>query len=466
LRRDVTVTNRSFAQLGFSSAWLDNLDQLGFVEMTAIQAEALPILLEGRDVIGLASTGTGKTAAFGLALLSRITPASTHPGALVLCPTRELAAQIADEIRRLARPLANTNVVVLTGGTSFGRQRASMEKGVDVIVGTPGRVLDHMGRRTVDLSRVKTLVLDEADRMLDMGFVDDVRTIVEATPTDRQTLLFSATTNEDVLALSEQLQKEAAFVSVTDEDAAPNIAQILCDIGGMERLDALRRVLAFHRPDSAVIFCNERETVNTVAGRLREVGYAVAALHGGMEQQDRDDVLLMFANGSLRFLVATNVAARGIDIEGLDAVINYELPRDLKEFVHRVGRTGRAGEFGLAISLISSRDERKVDRIEDLLGDAQLQQADRLPDLEEAPLPAPMKTLVIQGGRKDKIRPGDIVGALTGELGVDNAAIGRITIGDYASHVAIERHVAELALKRINTGRIKGRSLKARYLNP
>ncbi|MEZ4459489.1 MAG: ATP-dependent RNA helicase DbpA [bacterium] len=452
----------SFELLGLPQSWIQNLDQLGYVRMTPIQAQALPKMLAGQDVIGLASTGTGKTAAFGLALLKRITPASQRPGALVLCPTRELAAQVADEIRRLARPLANTNVVVLTGGTSFGRQRASLENGVDVVVGTPGRVLDHLRRETLDLSLVKTLVLDEADRMLDMGFVEDVQSVVDQCAASRLTLLFSATMHEDVTALSATLQDNPELVAV-EAAQAPDITQMLYEIGPMDRFDALVRVLGYHQPDSAVVFCNQRETVDDVTARLADLGFSVRRIHGGMEQRDRDDVLLMFSNASVRVLVATNVAARGIDIDELDAVINYELPRDTKEFVHRVGRTGRAGESGLAISLCARNDQRRIENIP-LLADVNARPVSKLPERSIDPLPARMRTLVLQGGRKDKIRAGDIVGALTGELGLEVDSIGAIGIGDRVSHVAIERDVAGKALARINSGKIKGRNIKARYL--
>lgn len=458
------MSDLSFSQLGLRQSWLDNLDQLGYVQMTAIQASALPIMLRGEDVIGQASTGTGKTAAFGLALLSRITPASDRPGALVLCPTRELAQQVAEEIRRLARPLANTNVITLTGGTSFGRQRQSLENGVDVVVGTPGRVLDHLRRESLDLSQVRTLVLDEADRMLDMGFVEDVTTVVEATAAGRQTLLFSATTSDDVQTLSKRLQKSAQFVAVDSAVATPDITQILYSLGSVDRLDALERVLSYHNPESAVIFCNERGTVDDVCSALKSAGYSADSLHGGMEQRDREDMLLLFSNGSLRLLVATNVAARGIDIDELGAVINYEMPRDIKEFVHRVGRTGRAGESGLAISLIGRNDDRKIEAVGELLQDVEQRPISKLPVATGEPPTARMRTIVVHGGRKDKIRPGDIVGALTGELGLEVDSIGKISVGDRVTHIAIESDVAPQALKRINAGKIKGRSFKARFL--
>ena len=458
------MTQNSFAKLDFSTAWLDNLDHLGYVEMTAIQARALPLMLAGKDVVGKANTGTGKTAAFGLALLSKIEPASELPGALVLCPTRELAAQVAEEIRRLARPVANTNVITVTGGASLDRQRRSLEHGVDVVVGTPGRLLDHLRRESLDLSNVETLVFDEADRMLDMGFFDDVAAIAEATPKQRQTLLFSATANDAVRELGERFQDDATLISVADVESTPDITQILYELGDADPMEALQRVLAHHDLDSAVIFCNQRDTTDMVADTLRKAGYSVDSLHGGMEQRDRDDVLLQFGNGSLRFLVATNVAARGIDIDEIDGVINYELPRDPKEFIHRVGRTGRAGETGLAISLVGRYGHNKIDRIGGILEDVVPTSIETLPAAQATPRPAPMKTVVIRGGRKNKLRAGDIVGALTGELNIDNDTIGLITIGERVAFVAMERSVAELACERIDAGKIKGRRFRAHML--
>jgi ATP-independent RNA helicase DbpA len=454
-------SDETFRTLGLKPEWVENLDQLGYERMTGIQAEALPIMLEGGDVLGHASTGTGKTAAFGLALLSRIEPGGARPGALVLCPTRELAAQVADELRRLARPLTNTNVVTICGGHPFSRQRESLSHGVDVVVGTPGRVLDHLRRETLDLSEVRTLVLDEADRMLDMGFVDDVSEVARLAPQDRQTLLFSATLTDAVRELSSSFQRDAAYISVVSEEDAPEITQFLYHIAGVERLDALQRVLGRHRPESAVIFCNQRDTCDEVVAALAEAGHSARALHGGLEQRERDDVLLMFSNRSIRLLVATNVAARGLDVEEVDAVINYELPRDTKAFVHRIGRTARAGEEGLAISIIGHKDQKKLDDLAEYFEGVEITRAGDLPDRFAPPRPAEMKTVAIQGGRKDKLRPGDIVGALTGEIGIENATIGLISVRDRITFVAVEQSVAGRALDGINAGRIKAKSFRA-----
>ena len=458
------MTESSFKSLGLTQVWLDNLDQLGYVEMTPIQARALPILLAGDDVMAQASTGTGKTAAFGLALLAGVTPGSQVPRALVLCPTRELARQVADEIRRLARALPNTSVVSVCGGERIRHQIAALTNGVDVVVGTPGRILDHVERETLDLSQVSTVVLDEADRMLEMGFIDDVARIVESTPAARQTVLMSATMTDDVREVSARFQTDATFICVIDDEVQPAITQLVYDIGELDRLEALQRVLGHHRFGSAVIFCNERASCDAVVAALVESGHSAETIHGGLEQRDRDDVLVLFSNKSLRLLVATNVAARGIDIEELDAVINYELPYETNSYVHRIGRTARAGEEGVAISLVDKRERGRLGRYDAELASVPRQPASALPAEFDAPAPAEMRTVVIQGGRKDKLRPGDIVGALTGDAGLPNDAIGLITVRDRVAFVAIKQPHAAAALHAIKHGQVKGRSFNAFFL--
>lgn len=458
------MTSKTFRTLDLGDAWIENLDNLGYTEMTPIQAKALPLLLDGRDVLGHASTGTGKTAAFGLALLRKITPESDLPGGLVICPTRELADQVADEIRRLAWALPNTNVTTVCGGKSLGRQKRSLSHGVDVVVGTPGRLLDHVRRETIDLSAVETLVLDEADRLLEMGFLDDVADIIDATPEERQTIMVSATVPDEVHEVSERFQRDSVLVSVVEEEPAPDIDQNLYDIGELDRIAALERVLGHERPDSAIIFCNERATCNRVVNALRDAGHSAQTMHGGLDQRDRDGVLEMFGNGSLRLLVATNVAARGIDIEQLDAVINFELPRDPNSYRHRIGRTGRAGAEGVAISLIDGDEKRRLAEYDESLATVDPVSVEELEVSDEPPRPAEMKTIAIKAGRRDKLRPGDIVGALTGDIGIPNETIGLITIRRNISFVAVERHVAQAALDGIEREQVKGRDLGAFFL--
>ncbi len=436
-----------FTTLGLPTAWIENLTQLGYVEMTPIQSLALPAMLEGRDVLGQAATGTGKTAAFGLALLARITPRGERPGALVLCPTRELAAQVAEELRRLARPLPHTRVLTLSGGTSVQRERASLEHGADVIVGTPGRVLDHLQRNRLDLSGIRTLVLDEADRMLEMGFVETVGAIARAVPTERQTLLFSATFPDAVRTLSTTYQRDALHVTVPAEDVTARITQIAYDVSRTDKIVALIRILGHHRPESAIVFCNHRETCDDVAAALARSGFAAVALHGGMEQHDRNTVLLLLRNGSLRVVVATDVAARGLDIDDLGAVINFDMPRESDVLTHRIGRTARAGRSGLAISLAHEGKPLPSD-------DAQL------------PPPPAMATIAILGGRHDRLRPGDILGALTTGVGIAGADIGQIAINDRISFVAVAASIAKRALDGLAEGKIKNKRFRSYLVKP
>ncbi|HEY1555368.1 MAG TPA: ATP-dependent RNA helicase DbpA [Kofleriaceae bacterium] len=454
-----------FSTLSLAPAWIENLTQLGYVEMTPIQSLALPAMLEGRDVLGQAATGTGKTAAFGLALLARIAARSGRPGALVLCPTRELAAQVADELRRLARPLPHTRVLTLSGGTSVQRERASLAHGVDVIVGTPGRVHDHLVRDRLDLSAIRTLVLDEADRMLEMGFVETVSAIARAVPAEHQTLLFSATFPEAVRALSTTYQRDALHVVVPAEDVTARIAQVLYGVERAERVTALIRILGHHRPESAIVFCNHRETCDEVAGALASSGFAAVALHGGMDQHDRNTVLLLLRNGSLRVVVATDVAARGLDIDSLGAIVNFDLPREPDVFVHRIGRTARAGRSGLAISLAGASDARSLDELRQgpLAGVAM----SSIPPAEaELPPPPAMITIAIQGGRHDRLRPGDIVGALTTGVGIAAGDIGQIAVNDRISFVAVVAALAKRALDGLSAGRIKNKRFRAYVVEP
>jgi ATP-independent RNA helicase DbpA len=458
------LSTLAFSTLPLAPPWLENLTQLGYVEMTPIQALTLPAMFDGRDVLGQAATGTGKTAAFGLALLTRITPRSGQPGALVLCPTRELAAQVAEELRRLARPLPHTRVLTLSGGSSVQRERASLAHGVDVIVGTPGRVHDHLQRKRLDVSGIRTLVLDEADRMLEMGFVDTVTAIARALPADHQTLLFSATFPEAVRALSTSYQRAALHVVVPAQDVAARIAQVLYEVARAERLPALIRILGHHRPKSAIVFCNHRETCDEVAGALARSGFAAVALHGGMEQHDRNTVLLLLRNGSLRVVVATDVAARGLDIDDLGAIINYDLPREPDVFVHRMGRTARAGSSGLAISLAASDDKMLEDLRQGPLAGVAMSSVPS----SEALLPPPpaMVTIAILGGRHDRLRPGDIVGALTSGVGIAGTDIGQIAINDRISFVAVAAAVARQALDGLAAGRIKNKRFRAYLVEP
>ena len=460
-----TLSNLSFSTLALPAAQLTNLDSLGYREMTAIQAEALPLALAGRDLIAQAKTGSGKTAAFALALLTRLNPRDFGTQALILCPTRELATQVASEIRRLARYQQNIKVVTLVGGQSIGPQIGSLEHGAHIVVGTPGRIKDHLRKETLSIARVGTLVLDEADRMLEMGFIEDIEAIVGKTPKDRQTLLFSATYPDDIQTLSERFQTSPERISVETLHTDQHIDQQFFICQKSQRLESLVKLLAHFRPEAAVVFCNTKQLTREVCEYLNQAGIHAAALHGDMEQRDRDQVLIQFKQLSCSVLVATDVAARGLDIDDLPVVVNFELPRNAEVYVHRIGRTGRAGKAGLALSLFADSERYKLQGIgEYLQRELDFEAIEAVTVVGEV-MPAPaFVTLCIAGGRREKVRPGDILGALTGEAGIDGKAVGKITVMDYAAYVAIERSVADQALGRLLNGKIKGRKFKVRRL--
>lgn len=452
-----------FAELALSPPLLQVLQELEFKTVTPIQAQSIPVLLKGRDLVGQAQTGSGKTAAFALPILQKVQLQQRRLQALVLCPTRELCAQVAGDIRRLGRRLPGLQVLVLAGGQTIRPQLNALEKGAHIAVGTPGRVLDLLDREALETRHLATVVLDEADRMLDMGFREDMERILGATPSKRQTVLFSATFPPDIEALSRAFQKDPTRVTVAEAEAAPDIQQ-LCYVCAApeEKLALLLRVLRHYKPASAIVFCNFKATVTEVTRALVDAGVSADGLQGDLEQIDRDRVMAKFRNHSTRVLVATDVAGRGIDVEALDAVINFELPQQPEPYVHRIGRTGRAGRTGLAISLMTSRDERKVESIEQATG-VKLERAsvEALPPADAtsgAQLGSDWETLYISAGRKDKMRPGDILGALTGEAGGLNASdVGKIEIHDRLAYVAVSKRVVRVALQRLREGRIKGR---------
>ena len=458
------MNNSEFSSLNLSPALLENLASLGYLQMTPIQAQSLPLVLEGKDLIAKAKTGSGKTAAFGLGLLSRLNVNRVDVQALVLCPTRELADQVATEIRRLARTLPNVKLVTLCGGTPTAPQSATLSFGAHIAVGTPGRILKHLEQGTLELSSLETLVLDEADRMLDMGFGEDINRVISHAPERRQTLLFSATYPEGIAQMSRGVQRNPVEVSVESLHEGNAIEQKLYEVPAGQRLDALTWLLSHYQPSSCVVFCNTKRACNDVADHLAAKGFSALALNGDLEQRERDQVLVRFANGSATILVATDVAARGLDIKELGAVINYELTYDPEVHVHRIGRTGRAGQQGLALSLYQPNEAQRVNFIEEYQ-QAPIPQGD-LAEVgrEIKPTMPQMVTLSIDAGRKSKVRAGDILGALTGEGGIAGSEVGKIQISEQYSYVAVKRQVASAALKRLQEGKIKGRSYRARKL--
>jgi ATP-independent RNA helicase DbpA len=468
----------TFPALGLHAPLVAAVEALGFTEPTAVQQTCIPALIAGQDVIGQSKTGSGKTAAFGLPLLQRVDLATRETQALVLCPTRELASQVARELRSFGTGLQGLTIIELTGGQPARPQRDGLKRGVHVAVGTPGRVLDHLQNGSLQPRSLHILVLDEADRMLDMGFGPDVRRIANLLPRDRQTALFSATFPESIESMSQSLQDPSA-VRVTVEDDAPEAAaeiqgvtQLRLATSSEQRFPTLCRVLAEHPHESALVFCNFKASVAELTENLRYHGVSADRLDGDLDQFHRDEVLARFRNGSVRILVATDVAGRGIDIDGLDLVVNYELPSQPEIYVHRIGRTGRAGKAGVAVSLVKGSHDPRIADIEALTGlpVAEIPREEIDPSDVPAILiplggPAPMATIRISGGRKDKVRRGDILGALTGEAGaLQGADVGKIEVQDRLSYVAVVEHLARAATGRLNKGRIKGKRYRATLL--
>ncbi len=460
-----------FSQLSLHPSLLQNLESMGYNTMTPIQAKSLPAILAGQDVIAQGKTGSGKTAAFALGLLQALNVKQFRVQSLVLCPTRELADQVAKEIRKLARTIHNIKVLTLCGGMPFGPQIGSLEHGAHIVVGTPGRVEEHLRKGTLQLANLTSLVLDEADRMLDMGFQASMDAIIDQTPRKRQTLLFSATYPQEIQSVSRRVMRDPLMVKVESKHEESSIQQHFYKVEESrdheQRTVALRLLLNHFQPESTVVFCNTKKETQAVADELYGHGFSALALHGDLEQKQRDQILVRFSNKSASVLVATDVAARGLDIDALDAVINFHISRDPEVHVHRIGRTGRAGNHGFAFSLFSDKESYKLAALEEYLEQDIV--ADRLPSMAElnnSPEKPLMATLQIDGGKKQKVRPGDILGALTGKSGDEilGKQVGKIHMFDNCAYVAVERKVAASALKKIENGKLKGRSFRVRRI--
>ncbi|GFO72095.1 ATP-independent RNA helicase DbpA [Bathymodiolus japonicus methanotrophic gill symbiont] len=459
------MTSDSFSSLPISSAFVANLDSLGYKKMTAIQAQGLPYVLQGKDLIAKAKTGSGKTATFGIGLLQRINPRFFGIQALILCPTRELADQVGKELRKLARSTPNIKLVLLCGGKPFAPQKSSLEHGAHIVVGTPGRIQDHLSRGTLTLAGVNTLVLDEADRMLDMGFIDVINEIIAQTPDKRQTLLFSATYPSTIKKMCAAILQDPVTVSVEAEHTESVIEQIFYQAKASRRNEALLALFEHYQPETTLVFCHTKIQCDAVARFLHDHQIEALAIHGDLEQRERDQVLVRFANHSCSVLVATDVAARGLDIKSLQAVINFELPHDADIYIHRIGRTGRAGEKGIALSLFIEQEQPRVKAIAEFQGKACLvKELDALNASTGFTLQSPMVTIQLDAGRRNKIRPGDLLGALTGDAGLSGLQIGKIDIFDISSYVAIQRSAVNKALGFFSNGKVKGRSVRARKI--
>jgi len=464
----IPLNDKTFSSLPLKPELIENLATLEYQEMTDIQLQSLPHILAGKDIIAQGKTGSGKTAAFGLGLLNKLNVKRFRIQTLVLCPTRELADQVAKEIRNLARAIHNIKVLTLCGGVPFGPQVGSLEHGAHIIVGTPGRIEDHLGRGTLTLADVSMLILDEADRMLEMGFQTSLDNIVDQIPSKRQTLLFSATYPKQIQTIADKIMVTPEMVQSNETHDNTTITQLFYkvdDNDNAQRLLAIRLLLLEYQPKSSVIFCNTKREVQDVANSLINYGFGAVALHGDLEQRDRDQTLVRFSNKSASIMVATDVAARGLDIDTLDAVFNFHIARDSEIHVHRIGRTGRAGKKGMAFSLYSDKESYKVGLLEDYLN--KTIESNVLPDisvLEKSIFVPTMTTLQIDGGKKQKIRPGDILGALTAENGIAGKDVGKIQLGANWAYVAVARSSLKIALKKLSEGKLKGRNFRVKQL--
>ncbi len=436
------------------------IEVAGYGEPTPVQQQALPDILAGHDVIALAPTGSGKTAAFGLGVLQRLDAERIATQALVLCPTRELADQVAKALRKLATFVPNVKISVYTGGVAIGPQQESLSHPAHIVVGTPGRIQELIDLGALKLDAVAALVLDEADRMLDMGFAEAILAVIARLPKGRQSLLFSATWPEDITAIAASALREPRRIDCRGEDARPLIEHQFIEVSEAQKVSALAGWLCEHS-SNAVVFCNTRRRVDEVAGELRKLGFSAAPLHGDMEQRDRDETLVRFGQRSLTVLVASDVAARGLDVKELPCVINLDVPSDADIYLHRVGRTARAGETGLALTLVPPSDAPRALAI---IERHQIKPRWIKPSRPAANVPrAPMRSLRIDAGRTEKLRPGDILGALTGEAGLPAASIGKIDVFATRCYVAIEQSQADKAFNALQSGKIKGRKRRVAW---
>ncbi len=450
----------TFKELALPDDVLNNLSSLGYTQMTPIQSASIPVILEQKDIIAKAKTGSGKTLAFALPLILKLKEKQHHPQALIIVPTRELCEQIAGQCKEIARYKSDVKVVTLYGGTSLTQQVASLEKGADILVGTPGRLLDHFSRETIHLGEIKTLILDEADRMLDMGFADDILKIVSNLPKQRQTLLFSATYPENIDKLTKIILKNPQEIKIDEAIKKIAIEEHVYKVDNKDK--ALITTLQHYQPSLALVFCNTKIKTTEVSQMLHEKGFDVATLNGDLEQFERQEMLLQFANGSLPVLVATDLAARGLDIEAIDLVINYDTPMKTEDYTHRIGRTGRADKSGLAITLCDEYGLRKLNEIQPNL---KTEDIDNLRPNKNFYLQGSVATICIDGGKRKKVRAGDILGTLCKDIGIELKNIGKINVYDKNSYVAIDKSVIQKAFNGLKDGKIKNKKLRVWWLD-
>ena len=524
-----------FEEMGLSEEIQKAVRYMGFEEASPIQAKAIPAMISGIDLIGQAQTGTGKTAAFGIPLLEKVDPKLKKLQAIVLCPTRELAIQVADEIRNLSRYMHGIKVLPIYGGQDIVKQIRSLKSGTQIIIGTPGRVMDHMRRKTMKLDFVHTVVLDEADEMLNMGFREDIEFVLSGVPEKRQTVLFSATMPKPIMEITKKFQNNAKVIKVTKKElTVPNIEQYYYDVKPKKKEEVLSRLLDIYSPRLSVVFCNTKKQVDLLVNALLGRGYFAAGLHGDMKQEQRDRVMQGFRTGKTEILVATDVAARGIDVDEVEAVFNYDLPQDDEYYVHRIGRTGRAGREGRAFSFVSGKEVYKLKEIqrycktkiyaqkvpslndvantkmENILDDVErvIEQEDldmminaieeRVNNSEFTAMDMAaaflkiccgmtednknteendwefgdtgagedgMVRLFINIGKKQRVRPGDILGAIAGESGMDGKLIGTIDMYDKYTFVEVPREYAREVLNAMKNVKIKGKTVAVEPAN-
>lgn len=449
------MSTTKFSNLPLSKEMLHNLNEIGYAQMTPIQQESLPIILDGKDVIAQAKTGSGKTAAFGIGLLSKLAVKKFRVQSLILCPTRELADQVAKELRMLARATHNVKILTLCGGAAFGPQLGSLRHGAHIIVGTPGRILKHLNKKTLNLENLETLVLDEADRMLDMGFIEEIEKVLEYAPKQRQTLLFSATYTDEIIGISNSIQNDPVSVKTISTETTNKITERFYEAHNGDKLSTLINILSTYKPENVIVFTNTKIEAKDIAEALQKNNIDALAIHGDLEQYERNDVLVQFANKSCSILVATDVAARGLDIKELSMVVNYDIPHGEETYTHRIGRTGRAGAEGLAMTLYN---EYEVQNALEYKNDTRLfEDSQVLKKVNGFEMKPQFVTLVIEGGKKDKVRAGDLLGALTGDAGLKGTSIGKIDIYERQAYVAIEREHIQEAHKQLSKGKIKGK---------
>ena len=529
------MTQIKFNDLALSPAILKAIEEIGYVNPSPIQAEAIPVVLSGKDIIGQAQTGTGKTAAFMLPILEKIDHKSRHVQALVLCPTRELAVQVHEESKKFARNMRDVHILSIYGGQSYDPQIRALKKGVQIVVGTPGRVMDHMRRGTLKLDNLKMLVLDEADEMLNMGFKDDIEEILEKTPESRQTVMFSATMAREIMNIAKTYQKSPEIVKVVSEELSnKKIDQYFVEVRRQDRVHAMIRCIDMMGLTSSIVFTNTKREVDELVSKLQEEGYVTEGLHGDLKQSQRDRVMNGFRNGKTEILVATDVAARGIDVDNVEAVFNYDLPQDDEYYVHRIGRTGRAGRTGMAFSFVVGREAYKLrdimkycktkivlqrvpslndvvntkyDKIMDqirnmvqeeeltsviemlekrlneedftaldmaaalfkmALGTENTDEYDAIGeyfDFGDTGAEEGMVRLFINIGKKQNVRPGDILGAITGETGIPGRLVGTIDMYDRYTFVEVPREHAKSVLQAMQDAKIKGKVINIEPAN-